>query len=87
MPLIDEQLAQVEPAMEDSEEGELPVELPAELLVELPVEPHPRIMAPQIPPMVHCLAPNCGYNTPIGIDDRRALELLKIHVNMAHQNP
>ena len=74
----------MEPATEDSEEGEPPVELPAELPVELPVEPHPRIMAPQIPPLVRCPAPNCGYNTPMGTDDDTDLELLRTHVNKAH---
>ena len=43
-------------------------------------------MVPQFPPPVRCLAPNCGYNTPIGIDDRRALNLLEIHVDIAHPN-
>ena len=47
---------------------------------------HPRIMVPQFPPPVRCLAPNCGYNTPIGIDRRRGLELLEIHEDIANSS-
>ena len=51
-------------------------------------EDHGRLkyMIPQFRPPVHCWNPNCGYNTPIGIDSRRALDLLEIHKDIAHSS-
>ena len=39
---------------------------------------------PQFKPPIRCLDPKCGYNIPIGIDSRGALELLEIHEDIAH---
>ena len=51
-------------------------------------EDHGRLkyMIPQFRPPVCCRDPNCGYSTPIGIDSRRALDLLKIHKDIAHSS-